>query len=287
MDTLLVAGTTVAGLVVGAVLDPLGQREAERSRTEDERRRAERVEASGHEHGGGATAEPHSAIEHFEDSVEHALAAADADDSDDPSPEDRTVANLVPAGAVPVRTALATAITGALFGAAANHFGRDLALAPFCVFLALLVVVSVTDLTHRLVPRRLIYGALALIVPLLVAASALDHTWRSLTGSLVGGAVAFGLFFAVWWFIPRGMGFGDVRLAGAIGFTTGWLSLLHAYVAFLAGFLVGMVFGLILMVVSSAGRKTRIPFAPSLAVGAVIAVFWGAPIAQGLFHPGS
>ena len=174
MDTLLVAGTTVAGLVVGAVLDPLGQREAERSRTEDERRRAERIDSRPDMSTAARapTAEPHSAIEHFEDSVEHALAAADADDSDDPSPEDRTVANLVPAGAVPARTALATAITGALFGAAADHFGRDLALAPFCVFLALLVVVSVTDLTHRLVPRRLIYGALALIVPLLVAASA-------------------------------------------------------------------------------------------------------------------
>ncbi len=223
----------------------------------------------------------------MEESVEGALAAADADDSDDPAPQDRTVANLVPSGTVPARTAVAAVVTGALFWAAAVHFGRDLVLAPYCVFLAALVGVSVTDLTHRLVPRRMIYGALALIVPLLVATSAADHTWHSLTGSLIAGAVAFALFFAVWWFVPRGLGFGDVRLAGAIGFTTGWLSLLHAYVAFLAGFLVGMVFGLILMVVSSAGRKTRIPFAPALSVGAVIAVFWGAHIAQSLFHPGA
>ena len=48
-----------------------------------------------------------------------------------------------------------------------------------------------------------------------------------------------------------------------------------------------LVFGLVLMAVSSAGRKTRIPFAPSLSVGAVIAVFWGAHIAQSLFHAGS
>jgi leader peptidase (prepilin peptidase)/N-methyltransferase len=289
VDTLLVAGTAVAGLIVGAVLDPFGQGEAERSRMQDDRRRAERIaEAATERAGGGDRAtEPHSAIEHFEDSVEDALDAADADDSDDPAQEDRTVANLVPAGVVPARTAIAAVATGALFGAAAAHFGRDLVLAPYCVFLALLVVVSVTDLTHRLVPRRLIYGALALIVPLLVATSAVDHTWHSLIGALIAGAVAFGLFFGIWWVIPRGMGFGDVRLAGAIGFTTGWLSLLHAYVAFLAGFLVGMVFGLVLMVVSSAGRKTRIPFAPSLAVGAVITVFWGGHIAQSLFHPGS
>lgn len=294
MDTLLVAGTTVAGLIVGAVLDPFGQWEAERSRLEDEQRRADQQAESAPGELGEATGEAegraadrHSSLEHLEDSVHDALAAADVDDSDDPAPEDRTVRNLVPAGPAPARTAVSTLVTGGLFGAAAAHFGRDLVLAPFCVFFAMLVVVSITDLTHRLVPRRLIYGALALIVPLLVATAAVDHTWHDLTGALVAGAVAFGLFFAIWWFIPRGMGFGDVRLAGAIGFTTGWLSLLHAYVAFLAGFVVGMVFGLALMVVSSAGRKTRIPFAPSLSVGAVIAVLWGAHLAQTLFHSGS
>jgi prepilin signal peptidase PulO-like enzyme (type II secretory pathway) len=287
VDTLLVAGTSVAGLILGGLLDPLGQREAEWSRNEDERRRAEQVAEAESELATGRLTEAHSAVERIEESVEDALTAADADDSDDPAPLDRTVANLVPAGTVPARTAVAALVTGGLFWGAAAHFGRDLALAPYCVFLAFLVVISVTDLTHRLVPRRLVYGALVLIVPLLVATSAVDHTWHSLTGAVIGGLVAFGLFFAVWWFIPRGMGFGDVRLAGVIGFTTGWLSLLHAYVAFLAGFLVGMVFGLVLMAVTSAGRKTRIPFAPSLSVGAVIAVFWGAHIAQSLFHAGS
>lgn len=290
MDTLLVAGTAVAGLIVGAVLDPVGQREAERSRMEDERRRADQLAASAQHGQSGAperASDVHSSIDHLEVSVQDALAAADADDSDDPAPEDRTARNLVPSGPAPARTALSALVTGVLFAAAAAHFGRDLGLAPFCVFFAMLVVVSTTDLSHRLVPRRLIYGALALIVPLLVATAALDHTWHDLTGALIAGAVAFALFFAIWWFIPRGMGFGDVRLAGAIGFTTGWLSLLHAYVAFLAGFVVGMVFGLALMAVSSAGRKTRIPFAPSLSAGAVIAVLWGAHLAQSLFHSGT
>jgi leader peptidase (prepilin peptidase)/N-methyltransferase len=289
VDTLLVAGTTVAGLIVGAVIDPFGQREAERSRMEDERRRADQQAESAQDdrRETEGAADLHSSIDHLEDSVHDALAAADADDSDDPAPEDRTVRNLVPSGPAPARTAVSTLVTGALFGSAAAHFGRDLVLAPFCAFFAMLVVVSMTDLTHRLVPRRLIYGALALIVPLLVVTAAVDHTWHDLTGALIAGAVAFGLFFAIWWFIPRGMGFGDVRLAGAIGFTTGWLSLLHAYVAFLAGFVVGMVFGLALTAVSSAGRKTRIPFAPSLSVGAVIAVLWGAHLAQSLFHSGT
>jgi leader peptidase (prepilin peptidase)/N-methyltransferase len=244
----LVPGTTLAGLVVGGVLDPIGQRLAEQSQAEDEQRRAE-----------------------------HQAAVAEGESGEEPSRLGRS----------PGRTIGAALVTGALFAAAAGHFGAHLVLTPFCVFFAMLVVVSITDLSHRLVPRRLVYFGVALIVPLLVATSAVDHAWRSLSGAAIGGAVAFALFFAVWWFVPRGMGFGDVRLAGSIGLTVGYLSLLHAYIAFLAGFVVGTVFGLAMMAVSTTGRKTRIPFAPSLATGAFIAVLWGGHLAQGLFHAGS
>ena len=117
--------------------------------------------------------------------------------------------------------------------------------------------------------------------------SAVDHTWHSLAGSAIAGAVAFVLFFAVWWFVPRGMGFGDVRLSGVIGLTVGYLSLLHAYVAFLAGFVIGLLFGLALMVVPRGRPQDRIPVRavagrrggrwPSSGAGTV---------AQHLFHAG-
>ena len=91
------------------------------------------------------------------------------------------------------------------------------------------------------------------------------------------GLGAFVVFFAIWFFVPRGMGFGDVRLAGVIGVAVGYLGLLEAYLAFLVGFVLGLVFGLVLMVGSGSGRKTRIPFAPALCVGATVAILWGAP----------
>ncbi len=219
---------------------------------------------------------------HLEEAATEAWASADSDDSDDPG--EAMMPDLTPSGPAPGRTAAAAVLTAALLGGAAAHFGAELILAPFCVLFAMLVAVSFTDLSQRLVPRRLIYGALALIVPLLVATAAVGHTLSDLAGAVIAGGAAFAVFFALWWFVPRGMGFGDVRLSAAIGLTVGYLSLLHAYVAFLAGFVIGMVFGLVLMVVSSAGRKTRIPFAPSLAAGAVIAVFWGGQLAHDLFH---
>ncbi len=261
VNALLITGTSLAGVMIGGALDPVGQRFADLSQAEDEHRRAQEEQTDDQAPADGPVDLP----------------AAGPDN----------VRNLLPAGSAPGRTVGAALVTGVLFGAAASHFGRDVIVAPFCLFFAMLVAVSFTDLSHRLVPRRLLYGMMALVVPLLVVTSAVDHRWYSLTGSVIAGAVAFAAFFAVWWFVPQGMGFGDVRLAGAIGVTVGYLSLLHAYVAFFAGFLIGTVFGLVMATVWSSGRKTRIPFGPSLAVGAVIGVLWGGPVAHSVFHTGS
>lgn len=261
MNAVLVAGATIAGLAAGGVLDPIGQRLAERSHQGELRKRAEAAEKRDAD---APTADPAPT-----DDTELAPVA--------------TPSHLVVQGPSAVRTLLAAVLTGALFGLGAAHFGTDLVLAPFCVLFALLVVVAVTDLSYRLVPRWLIYAALVLIVPLLVATAGVDHQWQHLSGSAIAGAVAFGFFFTIWWFIPQGMGFGDVRLAGVIGICVGYLSLVHAYLAFFGGFLIGMVFGLVMMAALASGRKTRIPFAPALSVGAVLAVFFGAHLAHSFF----
>jgi prepilin signal peptidase PulO-like enzyme (type II secretory pathway) len=294
VHTALVAGMTLAGLVVGGVLDPVGQRLAEHSRALDERRRAALAEEQAAERAAKRAAR-HPEGEDQDDpdpDTDPGVGLADGEEetrdplgseADDPVEEPAGAAHLLPQGRSPGRTIAAAIVTGGLFAALAVHFGSHLVLAPFAVFVATAVAVSFTDLSFRLVPRWLIYGAVALIVPLLVLTAAVDHQWQHLSGAAIGGAAAFALFFAIWWFIPKGMGYGDVRLAGLIGITTGYLSLLHTYLAFLGGFLLGAVFGVALMLAGSSGRKTRIPFAPSLAVGAVLAIFYGAHVAQSLF----
>jgi prepilin signal peptidase PulO-like enzyme (type II secretory pathway) len=290
VDTALVAGMTLAGLVVGGVLDPVGQRLAEHSRALDEQRRAALAEEQAAERAAKRAArhpegedlddpDPEVALSDGEEETRDPLGS----EADDPVEVPTGAPHLLPQGRSAGRTIAAAILTGGLFAALAVHFGSHLVLAPFAVFVATAVAVSFTDLSFRLVPRWLIYGAVALIVPLLVVTAAVEHQWQHLSGVAIGGAAAFALFFAIWWFIPKGMGYGDVRLAGLIGITTGYLSLLHTYLAFLGGFLLGAVFGVALMVGGSSGRKTRIPFAPSLAVGAVLAIFYGAHVAQSLF----
>ena len=288
VDALFVAACGVVGAAVGGLLDPVGQQLADRSRAAQERDAAERAARRAHEarspagETAGASDGPEAVATPM--AVPELGVATPVHDGADSAPP---VHHLLTAGHSTSRTVGAAVMTGALWAAVAHLFGPHVLVTPYLVFVTLAVAVSVTDLTHRLVPRTLIYGALALIAPLLVVASAVNHSWHDLVAAAVWGAVAFAVFFAIWFLVPKGMGFGDVRLAGVIGLTVGYLGPVHAYMAFLSGFVLGLLFGLVLMAGSSTGRKTRIPFAPALAAGATFAILWGGTWGQHLFHAGS
>src|SRR5664280_134128 len=182
VETLLIAGSSVAGLVIGAVLDPIGQQLADRSRAADDRRHEEERAGERAPHRPAETAETAECADTDTGDAESVAGQPEAAGApslghDVPSGADEQhtegrARNLLPSGRSPGRRVGSAIVTGGLFGAAADHFGADLVLAPFCVFFAMLVAVSVTDLSHRLVPRHLLYPALALIVPLLAATSA-------------------------------------------------------------------------------------------------------------------
>ncbi|MHB8329681.1 MAG: prepilin peptidase [Acidimicrobiales bacterium] len=184
------------------------------------------------------------------------------------------------------RPLILAVVSAAVLGGFATRFGADVALAAYAVLALSLVAISAIDFERFVIPNRLVYPTLAALVPLLVLASAVDHRWGSLARAAIAGAVAFAAFFAVHLAVPKGMGFGDVRLAGVIGLATGWLGLGHAFVAFFAAFVLGAVAGVAFIVAVGGGRKTRIPFGPFMAAGAVLSVLWGNPLAHALFHRG-
>jgi leader peptidase (prepilin peptidase)/N-methyltransferase len=132
----------------------------------------------------------------------------------------------------------------------------------FCV---VLVVLSAIDLTHRIVPNRIVLPA-ALVV--LVAQTALEPSPEWALGALA----AAGFLFAAALAYPAGMGMGDVKLALLLG------AMLGRTVP--VGLMLGMVAALVPSVVllarhGSAARKMGIPFAPFLAFGALVALFAG------------
>jgi leader peptidase (prepilin peptidase) / N-methyltransferase len=192
----------------------------------------------------------------------------------------------VPA-AHPYRPAVLAIVSALVLGAFAARLGADVVLAAYAVFGLSMVAISAVDLERYIIPNHIVYPTLALLIPLFVLASAVDHRWGSLGRAAACGAIGFGGFFVLHVAVPKGMGFGDVRLAGVIGLALGWLGYGHAFVGFFAGFVLGAVLGIVFIVVSGQGRKTKIPFGPFLAAGAALSVIWGTPVANALFHRGT
>lgn len=144
-------------------------------------------------------------------------------------------------------------------------FGVSLEALVASFFCAVLVVVSATDLSHRIVPNRVVLPAAALV---LAAQTALRPSPAWAIGAL--GASGFLLGAAI--IYPAGMGMGDVKLALLLGAMLGRV----VPVGLMLGMLLALVPAIFLLARhGSAARKMGIPFAPFLALGAVIALFWG------------
>jgi leader peptidase (prepilin peptidase)/N-methyltransferase len=142
-------------------------------------------------------------------------------------------------------------------------FSLDALVAAF--FCAVLVVVSATDLAHRIIPNRVVLPAAAVV---LAAQTALHPSPQWALGGL--GASGFLLVAAL--VCPAGMGMGDVKLALLMGAMLGRL----VPVGLMLGMLLALVPSIVLLVRhGSAARKMGIPFGPFLALGSVIALFWG------------
>jgi len=179
---------------------------------------------------------------------------------------------------IPARDALLEVATGVLFVLVAWRIPSVLALPAYCVLAASLVAMSAIDIEHMRIPTALVYSTGLLGAPLLVLASAGTHRWSALLGALIGGAAAFAAFFALFFAVPKGIGFGDVRLAGLCGAFLGWLGYRYVLVGFVLSFLVAGLPAIVLLATGKVQRRTRIPFGPFLAAGTMITVLFGAPI---------
>jgi len=132
-------------------------------------------------------------------------------------------------------------------------------------FCAVLVVLSVIDAQHRIVPNRIVVPSAAVA---LIAHTAIDPSPAWLVWSLIA---AGGLFLVVLAY-PKGLGMGDVKLALLLGAMLG------------ASVIVGLMIGLFAALIPSAvlvwrhgasARKMGVPLVPFLSLGAVVALFFG------------
>jgi leader peptidase (prepilin peptidase)/N-methyltransferase len=180
--------------------------------------------------------------------------------------------------AISPRYPLVELLTGVLFAAAALRFGYDWALPAFLVLLAGLVAVSAVDIDLKRIPNKIVYPTGIAVALLLGVAAAATGEWGDLARAAAGGLIGFTVLFLIYFVAPRGMGFGDVRLAAVIGLALGWFGLGYVALGLFLAFLTSSVIGIALIAARVATRKSKIPFGPFLALGAVLAVFFGDPL---------
>lgn len=185
-------------------------------------------------------------------------------------------------GALPRRWLWVELATAVVFAALASQYGDDLRVVPLLVLGAALVAVSVIDLRLLRIPDRVTFPALGLSLPLVLAVSLRYDDGHSFRAALVGAVAYFLVLLIPHLVYPRGMGFGDVKLALLMGLhlgQLGWTSLhpvggpvqLVLY-GLMLGCVLGVVFGLVSAIVTR--RRGEFPFGPALALACLVVALY-------------
>ena len=156
-------------------------------------------------------------------------------------------------------------LTALLIAGCVFTFGLSAEAAVAAFFCAVLVAVSAIDLEHRIIPNRIVLPAFVVVV---IANTLRDPSPKWFLAALA----ASGFLLTAALIYPAGMGMGDVKLALLMGAALGS----PVAVALAVGMVAALIPGAVLFARHGAkARKMGIPFGPFLAVGSVVALFWG------------
>ena len=167
------------------------------------------------------------------------------------------------------RYPLVEAGTGLLFAAVvAVHYSNVPNLVLGLVLVAFLVPIALIDFDSQIIPNRLTLPAAVIAIVLGTALDPSGEIERLIAGAAAGLVLGLPALLH-----PKGMGMGDAKLVAVLGLYLG----AAVAPAFFIALIVGMVGGVAIMLRkgAQAGRKTRVPFGPFLALGGVVGVLAG------------
>lgn len=166
------------------------------------------------------------------------------------------------------RLPLVTLGTALLGGACGLVYGFTLEAAAATIFCWVLVVITRTDLEHRLIPDLVVLpGAVVVLALRTIDEPSVEWILSALGAGLV--------LFVVVLIHPRGLGMGDVKLSAFLGAGLGVSVIPAMFVGFFSAVLPALA---IFVREGRDARKAAIPLGPFLALGGVVALFWGGAI---------
>jgi leader peptidase (prepilin peptidase) / N-methyltransferase len=199
---------------------------------------------------------------------------------------------------IPVHILLVEIGTGLLLSYLLWRYGPGWELSVLIIYSLLLLILLVTDIEQMLIPNAVTYPAFIIVFVISAAVMLLNVKphwfyavpvsgfWMIIYNYLVnivaGGLTGFILLALVHIISPRGMAFGDVKLAALIGMMTGFPIV---FVALFLGVIGGGLVAGILLLTKLRGRKDRMPFGPFLCLGGIAALLWGKDIIAWYLSP--
>lgn len=161
-------------------------------------------------------------------------------------------------------------ICALLFGYLWSTAGPSPRLVVLTCYVWLLLLILIIDLRQRLVYNVILVPGVAVAMVASVLAPPPGPA-----STFAGGIIGLGLLGAAALAYPRGMGAGDVKLAGVIGLMAGFPEVL---IALTLGILTGGAVALVLLATRVVDRKSYIPYAPFLVFGALVTLIHGGEI---------
>ncbi len=183
---------------------------------------------------------------------------------------------------IPARSLLVEISSGVLFFLSYWRFGLSVEFAITAIYCSLFLVIIFIDWEHKLILNRVTYPAAVVALIILAIDSLLPEPGIlsnigflpevSILSGILGGAIGFFFFLIVFLISPKGMGMGDIKLAGLIGIITGFPLVIAAL---LIGIFVGGLVAIVLLALRIKGRKDAIPYGSFLALGPIAVLLWG------------
>ncbi|MED0676400.1 prepilin peptidase [Aneurinibacillus thermoaerophilus] len=158
--------------------------------------------------------------------------------------------------------------TGILFAAVYAVYDFTPVAWLYLLFISLLVIITVSDLAYRIIPDKVLLPFFLVFLVLRFFIHP-DETYLS---HLIGMVLGFTIFYIIAIVSGNGIGGGDIKLFAVVGLFLGYPLLL---LTILLSTFFGAFYGVLLMIFRGAGRKTKVPFGPFIALGALLALFKG------------
>lgn len=156
-----------------------------------------------------------------------------------------------------------------------------LQLAAYLYLAAVSVALALIDFdTHRL-PDRIVLPAYAVSGGLIIVLAVLGGDGWGLLRALIAGTATFAFYLVLGLTKAGAMGFGDIKLAGLLGLTLGWVGWSALVVGVFAGFVIGGIVAVVLLLTRRVSRGGGIPFGPAMLAGAWLGLVAGPSLWNG------